>query len=455
MLRIKNVDMLHGSIFKALILYTIPVILIGLVQSLFNTVDLMVLGIMSDTESVAAVGATTSIIHLLVNSFFGFSSGAKVVLARLLGASEEERVRKTVSTAMLLSVILGILVAVGGFFFSEWFLHITDCPEECFRDALLYMRVYLAAAPAIMVYNFGSAVLTASGDSQRPLYYMLLSGGLNVVLNFVLCLIMPQKVAAVAISTAVSQLVGAVLVVVRLLKMDGVCRLDWKHLCWSHAAFGKLVLNGVPIGLNTALFPIANLQIQAQVNSFGTATIAGNSAMASIENMAGTVASSPWASAATVFVGQNLGAGQPKRVKKSIFYPLGIAATLGLVLGVLGTLCSRPLSSLYVHGDEAAIQAAQTRMMYTLLPYCVACINSVLSHVVQSFGYAVLSTTNSVVSVLLFRVFWMNVVYPLYPSYAAICQCYLLSWLLVLLVNIVCVLYLYHGKFKKGKLKKM
>ena len=454
MIRIKNVDIVHGNLLKSIVRYCVPVILIGLVQSMFNAVDLVVLGKMADTTAVASVGATTSLIHLLVNSFFGFSSGAKVVLARLLGANEEDKVRRTVSTSMLLATLLGCLTAVAGFFLAPVFLRVTDCPAECFDGAALYMRVYLAAAPAIMLYNFGSAVLSASGDSQRPLYYMLVSGGMNVVLNFVLCWLMPQKVAAVAIATAVSQIVGALLVLMRLLRMEGACRLNLRKLRWSRFAFRKLMVNGAPLALYSARYPVANLQIQAQTNSFGAAVMAGNSAAISIEGMIGPVASSAWASTTTVFVGQNLGANKPERVKKSILYPLCISTALGLLLGVAAMLFSRPLLSLYV-SEEAAILGGRIRMTYVVLPYAIACANGILSHVIQAFGYSAFCTVNSVVSVLLFRVFWMNLVYPLCPTFDTVCQCYLVSWCLILVVNVAFTLYLYKGKFKKGRLKKL
>ena len=181
--RIKSVDMLHGNLLGLIIKYTIPIIFIGLIQSLFNAVDIMVLGYVADTNAVASVGATTSIVHLLVNTFFGISTGAKIVLARLLGSGEGERVKKTVSTSMLLALALGIVVAVVGYFLSPLFLELTDCPQECFDGALVYMRLYLVASPVIMLYNFGTAILSVSGDSQRPLYYMLASGGVNVVLT--------------------------------------------------------------------------------------------------------------------------------------------------------------------------------------------------------------------------------------------------------------------------------
>ena len=454
MLKIKNVDMIHGNLVRSIVQYTIPIILIGLVQSLFNAVDIMVLGTMADTNAVASVGATTSIIHLLINTFFGISAGAKVVLARLLGKGEEERIHRTVSTSMLAALVIGFVAGILGFFLSPFFLNVTLCPQECYNDALIYMCLYLISAPVIMIYNFGSAVLSVSGDSQRPLYYMLLSGGMNVVLNFVLCLVMKEKVAAVAIATAVSQLLGAVLVVVRLVKMSGVCRLDLKKLTWDNSAFGKIMANGVPIGLSTALYPIANLQIQAAVNSFGPSVMAGNSAISSIEGIVSTIANSAWGTSAGVFVGQNLGAQNKKRVKGSILWCLLMASSIGMLLGGLGTIFSRPLLMLYV-SDEAAIVAGQTRMMYTLLPHAIAAITGVLSNTIQAFGYSIICTINSIVSVLLFRIFWMNVIYPINPTFDMLCRCYLVSWMLVLVVNIIFTLYLYNAKLKKGTIKEI
>ena len=454
MLRAKNVDMLHGNLFKTILIYSFPLFLISLIQNLFNAVDIMVLGAVADTSAVASVGATSPILHLLINAFFGISTGAKVVLARLLGAQKHKRTAKTVSTAMITALSLGLLTAIVGFLFTPAFLRLTNCPAECFRGALIYMRIYVLASPVLMIYNFGSAILQVSGDSQRPLYYMIISGGLNVVLNFALCMFMSEKVAAVAIATAVSQLAGAALVLLRLFRMDGPCRLNLRALHWSNAAFGKIMKNGIPIALSSALFPLANLQIQSAINSFGAATMAGNSAAISLEALISTATTTPWASSATVFVGQNLGAKDQVRVKKTILYTLALSMGLSLVLCNVGFLFSRQLLSLYV-SEEAAIAAGRTRLFYILLPYAIGAINTVLGHVIQAFGYSMFSTVNSIVSVLLFRMVWMAWIYPLYPTYACLCQCYLVSWFLILIINVSFTLYLYFGKLKKGLLTRM
>ena len=455
MAKIKNVDMLNGNLLGAIIRFSIPIILIGLIQNLFNAVDMVVLGQMADTYAVASVGATGVILGLLVNVFLAISQGAKVVLARYLGAGDEERVKKTVSTSMITGLLLGIFSAVIGMALAKPFLILTDCPADCMEGALLYMRIYIAAAPAIMLYNFGTSVLTVSGESQRPLYYMIAAGLLNVILNFVLCLILPQKVVAVAVATVASQVLGAILVLNRLAHVEGNCHFTFRRLSWSRSSFRRLMSNGLPMALNSALYPVANLQSQAATNSFGSAVIAGNAASASIEVLVGTAGGSPWGAAATTFVGQNIGAGKKDRVKKTILYCLGLGVVIGGILGVIGYLFSEPLASLYVGNDQAAIAAAQVRMRYVLLPYGICAFFGIVNHVIQAFGYASFTAAVNIICVLLFRVFWMAVIYPLDPTFDTLCLCYLVSWCLTLLTCGSFLLYLYFGRFKKGKIKKM
>jgi len=355
---------------------------------------------------------------------------------------------------MLSSLYLGIIVGIVGFILTPAFLRITKCPPECIDGALLYMRIYFAAAPAIMVYNFGASVINASGDSQSPLYYMIISGVLNVVLNFLLCFILPQKVMAVAIATTAAQLAGAILVVRRLLKMDGICHLDIKNISWDKNAFGKILANGLPIALTNSLYPIANLQIQTAVNSLGAIAVAGNSSSTTISGLISAATITPWATATTVFVGQNLGAKNTERVTKSIFYLISITLICTVTFGILGMVFSKPLLSLFVSEAEA-IRYGQIRMLYTVLPIFISGLLSIISNLIQVFGYPTFSSMISILCVFVFRIIWMQFVYVKVPNFHVVVQCFTVSWILECLSKAIFFMYLYFAKFKKGKLKKM
>jgi Na+-driven multidrug efflux pump len=189
----KKVDATRGAIIPLIISFVIPLILTTLIQQLFNAVDIAVLGNMADTTAVASVGATTTIIHLIVDAFVGISSGAKIVLSRLFGKKDNQELRRTIDTSLIVAFVFGILITLVGFFFAPVFLRLTKCPVDCFEGAMLYIRIYVLAAPAILIYNYGAATLTSSGDSRRPLYYAIISGLLNMVLNIVLCFILTEK----------------------------------------------------------------------------------------------------------------------------------------------------------------------------------------------------------------------------------------------------------------------
>ena len=458
--KLRNVDMDSPKIVKSIIIYCLPLILINLIQTVFNSVDMIMLNSF-DPDAVASVGATTSIIQFLVNTFFGVSTGVKVVLSHQIGAHEEDQAKRTVSTSVITSLVLGVVIAIIGFLLSGKFLEWTSCPEESFKGADTYMKIYFLGVPGIMLYNFASAIITTSGDTRRPLYYMIISGGLNVILNVILLMILPEKVMAVAIATAVSQLVGALLALFRLMRMDGICRFDVKRIRLSFSALKKIMFNGLPIAFCNGLMPLSNLQIQTGFNELGPAVIAGNSAASSIEGLIGAITNSTLANAVSVFVGYNLGARRPKMVKKSILTCLVLGMSGTVILSAIVLILSRPLASLYVTGEDA-IRATQVRLFYNVTFYFVACAHSLFGHIIQAFGYSIISTVNSIVSVLGFRVFWMTVIYPPHRVIEApiesmnwIVMCWPISWGLLLAANIAIFLYLYYGKFKKDKLKKL
>lgn len=450
MLKAKNVDVTGGPLFKSIILYSLPIMVGSLIQVLFNAADIVVLGNMADKLAVASVGVTAPIVGLVVNSFIGLSGGTNIILARYIGENNESRIRKTVDTSIISSVAVGILLAVIGIIFADDFLILIDCPAECFEGAKIYLELYFLAIPAIMVYNFGAAIIRVNGDSQTPLYYLIACGILNIVLNVMLCFVLEQKVIAVAVATLASQVLGAILVLIHLARLDNSCKLNFKRPEIDIKILGKIFRYGIPCAFTTALYCISNLQIQSAINAYGPDAIAGNTAAANVESLVASFTGA-FGVAALAFVGQNVGANERERVKKSIRICLIIGFTLGLVLGVGLYLLGRPVLSLFVPGENAAIEYGLVRMRYILLIYFIAAINQVLTNAVQAFGYSFIPFCTSIITVLLFRVFWMSFIYPLSVTIHNLYFCYTCSWTLALIAHICTFLYVY-GRYRKGKI---
>jgi len=450
----KRIDATQGPLFKSILLYAFPLILSTLIQHCFNSVDLIVLGQLTEnSNATAAVGATSAITSLLVNTFVGIASGAKIILARQFGAKDEKAIRKTANTVLLTAVGLGILIAAFGIPFAPNFLDITKCDPACTDDARIYLCIYIAAAPAILLYNFGSAILTSSGDSSRPMLYIILGGAVNVVLNIILCLILPQKVAAVAIATVASQVVSAALVLRRLCTMDGLGRINLRKLRFHFREFRKILAQGIPLALSTALYPLANLQIQSAINGIGPSAMAGNSAATQIEGLSGATINGPLSSTTTVFMGQNIGAHKPDRIKKSFWYCLAISVAACGVIGVLVYLSGEFWLSFFLPTDPKAIEYGMIRMFYVALFYAIAAANGVLSHGIQAFGHASYSAIASICCVFGFRMIWMWTVFPQFEgteyAFDMLMMCFLVSWTILLLFNIFGFFFFRYRFYKK------
>ena len=454
MLTSRQVDATKGPLIPSILRYAIPLILSTIIQSLFNAVDLAVLGNMASPTAVASVGATVNISSLLVTFFVGISGGVTILLARYIGADSEEKTRTTVSTAVISSVAFGMMITVLGLFFSPLFLDLTHCPADCYEGALLYIRIYVCGAPAITLYNFSSAILTSSGDTKRPLYYMMISGLLNLVLNVLLCLLLPNKIVAVAIATVTTQLLGAILCVRRLCTMDGLCRLELRKLTWDIRYFGRILRMGAPLALANILYPIAGLQIQTALNSFGSAAIAGSSAASTLNQFPGALNSS-FSTATGVFMGQNLGAEQHDRVKRSLLHTLWMLTALCVAICVLFCLSSDLLFSLLLGAESTdAIAAAKLHQLTTTLFYVLPGIASILGSAIQCFGYPTVSSVTSITCVLGVRVVWTLWVFPKMPTLLCLFACYPVSWIFQIAANTLFFLFFYR-RYKKGKYKRL
>ena len=463
-MRNKSVDITKGALLPLIISYAIPLVLAGLVQTLFNAADMAVLGAFdksSDSSAVGAVGATGALINLIVSSVVGLSAGTNVILARAVGAKDDERAKKIVDTSMVLSVVSGVAIFVFGFLTVRWFLDVTGCPENCYNGALTYMRIYFLATPAIYIYNFGSAIIRVSGDSRSPSYYILISGLVNVLLNFVLCVIMRDKVAAVAIATLASNVLSAVLTVWHLISIKtGPCKINLRKIDFSWKELGSIFILGLPTAFTTALYSISDLQMQSAINSFGSSAVAGNSASAKIDGFVNSF-TYPIAMTAMVFIGQNIGAKERERVKKTIVVCLLMSFAVALLLGNCVLLVSDRIIYTFLPNDPVGIEVAKVRIEWVLSMYFLCAVDSVLSFSMRAFGHSLLPMLNSLVSVIMFRAAWMAWIYPR-MSFSGnpaedimnVYRCYMVSWVLSLLVQTVLFVIVY-VRYLRGKGKKI
>ena len=452
----KKVDATRGSMVKAIFAFSIPLVITTIVQDLFSVVDKTVLGNMAGTEAVAAVGATGAVTSLIINGAVGLSAGTTLVLSRFWGQRDEEKISATIDTSLLTAVGLGVLVAIIGIFLAPIFLTVTNCPESCFDGALLYIRIYLSATPVTLFYNYGSAVLRTMGDSKRPLLYILIGGVVNVVLNIILCILLPQKVAAVAIATVASVLVGAFLVARRLCTLEqAYARVVIRKMRFDPASFSRIFRFGIPTAISRLVLPLGNLQITSAINSYGVEAIAGNSAAISVCGV-GLAFSGGFSSAASIFIGQNIGAKKPERVRSAFWYSTLLSVLISGSVGVLLFLTGEFWIGLILGFDETnAIQYGMLRLVYVCLPLLFQAVMGTMGGAVGAFGYTGIRSISNVVFTLVFRVVWMQFVYPLHQTYGMVMQCFLVSWLLNLAFYAVLFSAVYYRYMKKGICKKV
>lgn len=447
MLKSKKINATQGALIPLIISFVIPLILMTLIQKLFNAVDIAVLGNMADTTAVAAVGATGTIISLIVDSFFGISTGAKIVFSRAVGKNDPDELQKTLDSSIIIASVLGVAIAILGLILSPTLLRLVDCPAECFEEAVLYTRIYLIASPINLIYNFGAAILTSWGDTRRPLYFAIVAGLANVVLNVILCLILPQKVMAVAIATAFSQLICAVLVIHRLCHVEGEVKLKLRAIFPHAATIKRIFYLGIPVMLVNLIYPLANLQIASAINSYGVAAVAGNSASGTVEQMLGACRVS-FGSASATFIGQNIGAKNPDRVRDSFLNILWIGVSLTLICGTLLRLTAPMWLKLFLD-DPVAIEYALIRTRIMLQFQFISTTVSVFTQAVQAFGYPIFGTINSVVWILGFRTFWMNVIYPRVMTYQNLITCFVVAWCCTLVCYVI-ILSVIYRRYRRG-----
>lgn len=450
----KRLDATQGPLVRSIFVFAIPLIIMSLFQHLFNIADKAVLGQMADAAAVAAVGVSSFFTQLILNGFIGLATGTGIVLARFVGEKNEKKTSVLIETAFVSSILFGLIVAVIGVIFAPQVLRFINCPTECFEDAIIYCRIYMSAAPIILLYNFGSVIVRTLGDTKSPLVYIMISGVVNVVLNVLLCLVLPQKVVAVAVATVVSNLISAVLIVRRIFKFDEIVKISFRKLRFDFKSLKLILRYGIPVSVSNLLLPIANLQIAPAINSYGVAATAGNTAASDLSTITASFISG-FSSATSTFMGQNIGANKKDRVKKVFWLTLLFAMLFGGIIGWTLYFTGRFWAGLIVGASStAAINYAMIRMSYIEVFHFISAFNSVTGSAEHAYGYPILGTFRSIICILVFRIIWMNFIYPLNPTFETLMLCYIVSWFLIAVFNAIAITII-SKRYNKGLYKKI
>ena len=443
-----EIDMCHGPLLGKILVFYIPLMLSGILQLLFNAADIIVVGQFAGNESLAAVGSTGALINLIINLFIGLSVGANVLVARYYGANQQAELKEMVQTAIATSVISGILLVFVGFFVAKPALTLMGTPDDVVGQSVLYMRIYFAGMPFMMAYNFGAAVLRAVGDTKRPLYYLLIAGIVNVILNLIFVIYFSMHVAGVATATGISQAISAVLVIRCLLKTDSVYKLELKGIKISMDKLGKMFKIGLPAGVQGALFSISNVLIQSSVNSFGSVAMAGNTAGSNIEGFVYTSMNAFYQSAIS-FCGQNYGAKEYKRVGKALFICEVLVILVGLLLGNGAYLAGGTLLKLY-SSDPEVISYGILRMRYISVIYFLCGMMDVMVGGLRGIGYSIMPMLVSLTGACLFRIVWIYTIFQEVRTLPCLYISYPISWILTFSVHLICFLIVYKKLFRKS-----
>lgn len=443
-----EIDMCSGPLPGKILAFSVPLMLSGILQLLFNAADIVVVGRFAGNQALAAVGSTSSLINLLVNVFIGLSVGTNVLVARFYGADKEKDLSETVHTAVMTALVSGCILIVLGIALAKPALTLMDTPADVIEKSVLYMRIYFMGMPAMMAYNFGSAVLRAVGDTKRPLYFLFFAGVINVALNLLFVIVFSMGVAGVAAATVISQLVSALLVLRCLTRCDGGYRLEPKALKIIPDKLLKMIQIGVPAGLQGALFSISNVLIQSSVNSFGSVAMAGNTAAANVEGFVYTAMNSLHQTAIS-FTGQNYGAKNYKRIGKILLICQISVLIVGLVMGNAVYGLSGILLKLY-SPDVQVIGYGVLRLGIICTTYCLCGMMDVMVGALRGMGYSIMPMLVSLTGACLFRVVWIYTIFKQYHTLECLYISYPISWAMTFLVHLICFAIVYRRMLKRG-----
>lgn len=431
-----EIDMCHGPLLGKILIFSIPLILSGILQLLFNAADVVVVGRFAGSQSLAAVGSTSSLINLLTNVFIGLSVGANVLIARYYGAGQEKEVSDTVHTAVFLSIICGIILCVAGIALAGPLLELMGTPEDVLGKSIRYMRIYFLGMPVMLLYNFGSAILRAIGDTKRPLYYLTAAGAVNVALNLIFVIGWKMDVAGVALATIISQCISAGCIVGCLIKSKSCFRLCPAQMRIHKDKLIRIVKIGLPAGMQGAIFSISNVLIQSSVNSFGSVAMAGNTAAANVEGFVYTSMNAMHQTAVS-FTSQNLGGKQYGRISRVLFQCLTIVMLIGLLMGNGVFLMGRRIMGIY-STDSEVIEYGMLRLSVICTTYLLCGIMDTMVGAIRGLGYSVIPMIVSLVGACGLRIVWIMTVFQWKRSLFTLYISYPISWAITFMAHVIC-----------------
>ena len=435
-----EMDMCSGALLPKILLFSLPLMLSSILQLLFNAADVIVVGKFAGDTALAAVGSTGSLINLLTNLLVGLSIGANVLVARYYASRDYDRLEDTIHTSVMVSLLGGVILVIVGLCFARPLLLLMGTPSDVIDQAVLYMMIYFLGMPVMMLYNFGSAILRAVGDTRRPLYFLMIAGVLNVVLNLLFVIVFSWGVAGVAAATVLSQCVSTALIVRCLMKSDTMCRLEIKKLCVKKAALRDIARIGLPAGLQGCVLSLSNVLIQSSINSFGSTAMAGYTAA---NNLFGFMYTSVNAvtQACMSFTSQNYGAGQWKRMGKVLRHCLFLTTAVSLMLGSVIYSFGPEILKLYTEEPDV-IASAMEVLSYTTLTYFMCGIMDLFPGALRGMGFSAAPMVLSIIGTVGTRLVWIYGIFPMHRSLSVLFVSYPVSWLLTIVMQVTCYLIL-------------
>lgn len=446
-----SLDMTKGPFLKKILRFSLPLVLTGLLQMIYNTADVIVVGRFAGGTALAAVGATTSLAHLILNIFLGLSMGSGVMTAKYIGAKDEDSVKRCVHSAMLLSILSGIFVAIFGFIFSEQLLVMMDSPSDVLPLSKLYLQIFFLGAPAGMVFNFGASIVRATGDTKKPLVILSISGIVNIVLNLILVINFHLSVAGVAIATIVSQYISATVIVIVLLKMKNACKLNLKKLRFHKEELKRILYVGIPAGIQNSLFSVSNVIIQTTVNSFGSVAMAGIAAGSNIDTFIYTCTNAISQTTMT-FSSQNFGAKKYSNFNKIYFRCILLTIAISGSMGALGVIFKEFFVGIF-STDPAVIEIGAERLTLILPFYFFCSLMDVGAGQLRGMGKSFLPMIVSLLGGCGIRLLWIFAFFPKNPTLIYLYYAYPISWSITFVVLFVCYFIVRAQILKKSEVR--